>query len=82
MKIFYVRNNNFFRSGYILSYYFCIFNLILLGTEVVFGVFVTIHGLEAAHSNNSGRYSELCRAKIAPLPASYSHGMRSGSSDR
>ena len=27
---------------------------------------VTIHGLEAAHSNDSGRYLEFCYAKIAP----------------
>ncbi len=28
--------------------------------------FVTIHGLGAAHSNDSGRYLEFCCAKIAP----------------
>ena len=27
-------------------------------------MFVTIHGLEAAHSNESGRYSEFCCAKV------------------
>jgi len=27
---------------------------------------VTIHGLGAAHSNDLGRYSKFCFAKIAP----------------
>ncbi len=27
---------------------------------------VTVHGLEAAHSNVSGRYLKFCFAKIAP----------------
>ena len=28
--------------------------------------YVTIHGLEAAHNNNSGRYLKFCSAKTAP----------------
>lgn len=32
---------------------------------LLFGNIVTIHGLGAAYSNDSGRYSEFCFAKIA-----------------